>query len=151
MLLRIFLLVSFAAAAPLLAGDDMIPRGTDLWRDSYDPPYEQPTELPKDKPLRKDLFDKLRPHVEKKAGGKKVLFEGSLRAFRNWAFFSGRTVGESGGSIGFPPLDNDDTVALWIRTVEGWRLVDFSVGHSDVFYEIWVEKFGMPPEFVFGR
>ena len=43
-------------------------------------------------------------------------------------------------------LENSDTAALWLRTVEGWRLVDFSGGHSDVFYEIWPEQFGVSRE-----
>ena len=77
-------------------------------------------------------------------GGKKILFSGSLKAYRNWAFFSGETVSPDGKPMRFPPQENSDTAALWIRTVDGWRVVDFSAGHSDVFYEIWPEQFGVP-------
>lgn len=107
----------------------------------YDPPYKKPTELARGSELRGALFDKLRAKTKKE-----VLFEGSLKAYRNWALFTGRTVDRAGKSVAHPPLGNDDAVGLWIRTRDGWTVVDYSFGHSDVFYLIWVEQYGVPKE-----
>ena len=32
---------------------------------------------------------------------------------------------------------------LWLRTRDGWRLVDFSFGHSDAFFVVWPEQYGV--------
>jgi hypothetical protein len=119
--------------------------GTEEWKQIYDPPFEKPSELGADSSLRKQLFDLLRPKVESIAK-QPVKFQGSLRAFRNWALFVGRSLDEKGVSLKLPELGNDDTVALWLRTSGGWKLVDYSAGHSDAFYFIWTEQYGMPAE-----
>jgi hypothetical protein len=41
-------------------------------------------------------------------------------------------------------LGNDDTVALWLRTRDGWTLVDFDAGGSDAFYTEWSRQYGAP-------
>lgn len=117
--------------------------GTDGWTHFYDPPFEKPTEIPVSNPARKQMFDLLRPHGSKEAKVP-IQFEGSLKAFRNWALFTGESQDKSGKPIAFEGNGNSDTVALYLNTAEGWKLVDFSFGHSDVFYEIWIEKYGMP-------
>ncbi len=113
------------------------------WNQIYKPTYKSPTELPKSTPLRKELFNLLRPSVMKEAK-QKVLFSGSLKAFKNWAFFMGNTVDEKGAPVGFPPMNNSDCIALWLRAHSGWVLVDYSLGHSDVFWEIWHYQYGVP-------
>jgi hypothetical protein len=115
------------------------------WHELFDPPFPQPQEIPSSSPLRKELFELLRPAIARLAK-RPVRFEGTLRAFKNWAFFSGSTVNEHGASVRFPPIDNSDTVALWLRTRAGWRLVDYRAGVGDVFYEIWAEQYGTPRE-----
>ena len=90
--------------------------------------------------------DKL-PRVEPIAK-QAVRFQGSLRVFKNWALFLGSTVDGNGQSIKLPPMDNDDTVALWLRTRRGWQLIDSNTGHSDAFYIIWPEQYGVPKELV---
>ena len=117
--------------------------GSDGWTHLYQPPFEKPTEVPVSNPGRKQMFDLLRPHGTKEAKVP-IQFEGSLKAFRNWALFTGESQDKSGKPIAFEGNGNSDTVALYLNTVEGWMLVDFSFGHSDVFYEIWIEKYGMP-------
>jgi hypothetical protein len=119
--------------------------GSEEWKQLYDPPFEKPSELGADSPLRKQLFNQLRPKVEAIAK-QPVQFQGSLRAFRNWAFFGGRSLDEKGVSLKLPELDNDDTVALWLRTTDGWKLVDYAAGHSDAFFIIWPEQYGMPAD-----
>ena len=128
--------------APGLAGQ-MIKPGTPEWRAAFDPPCEKPPEVPMGTPLR-------RPGVERMAK-RPVRFEGSLRAFRNWAIFLGGTVDKDGRAVKLPPMDNSDTVALWLRTKDGWRLVDWSAGHSDAFHIIWTEVYGAPKALVTGQ
>lgn len=125
------------------------PPGSALWNSFYDPPYTTPTEIPTDNALRKELFNQLRAKLEPKAG-KPILFSGSLKAYRNWALFQGESQDKQGTPIAYPELGNSDTVALWLRTKDGWMLVDYDCGHSDVFYLVWTEVYGMPKAF-FGR
>jgi hypothetical protein len=90
--------------------------------------------------LRKELFDILRPEVER-LYGKGMRFSGLLEGDKNWALFQGTTNNAKGQNV---PEDGGDTVALWLRTCDGWILVDFNLGHTDVFYEIWKDKYGVP-------
>lgn len=139
----IALAVLVFGAVPIFGQDYEPEPGSDLWAELYDPPYTVPTEIPVSNPLRKELFNLLRPKLEGRAG-QPILFAGSLKAFKNWALFVGETQDKGGSSIAFPPLGNSDTVALWLRTTDGWVLVSFEGGHSDVFYDIWTAQFGMP-------
>ena len=133
---------SLMAACILQAqSEPMVPSSSSQWAEVYQPPYKVPTELPADSALRSDLFELLRSRVTPEHR-----FSGSLKVYRNWALFVGRTVDKNGNSLKHPPLDNDDSVALWLRTKQGWRLVDFSFGHSDAFYIIWPEMYGAPAE-----
>lgn len=139
------ILLSVLPTLSLLAEDTYVyvKPGTDGWKSLYNPPFEKPAEMPVDNPARKQMFDLLRPHATKEAKVP-VQFEGSLKAFRNWALFTGETQDKSGTPIAFEGNGNSDTVALYLNTAEGWKLVDFSFGHSDVFYEIWIEQYGIP-------
>lgn len=143
--LTIFIFSSFLFTCGLCAEDPIMARGSQEWREIFDPPFTQPAEIPAKSELRKTLFDLLRPRVEKVAK-RAVLFEGSLRAFKNWALFMGRTLDAKGDSVKLPPIGNDDTVALWLRTREGWKLVDFGAGVSDAGHIIWAEQYGAPKE-----
>lgn len=119
--------------------------GSEEWRTLYEPAFEKPTELDADSELRKSLFHLIRPRAEKIAK-QAVKFRGSLRAYRNWAFFNGSSIDADGKPVEYPELSNSDTVALWLRTLDGWKLVDFAAGHSDAFFIIWPEQYGMPVE-----
>ncbi len=147
--MKFTLLVTYVVAVLSLqsasAEDLIISLGSDGWNDIYEPDASQPVEIAKADPLRKKLFGLARPKLEKVAG-KPILFNGSLRGFRNWALFRGVSEDKSGNPIAYPEFGNSDTVALFLRTVNGWVLVDYSGGHSDVFYEIWTEQYGMPAE-----
>ena len=134
-------------ACPLPAETQLAPPGSETWREIFDPPFTKPTELPAKSPLRKALFEQLRPRIEKDAKHQ-VRFAGTLRVVKNWALFTGTTVDAKGNSVKMPPMDNDDTAALWLRTRDGWKLVDFSSGHSDPVQVIWTEKYGLPRELV---
>lgn len=125
------------------ADEFRIQPGSQDWRELFDPPVAKPTEVPVNSGLRRTLFDQLRPQIEREAK-RAIQFRGTLRTFKNWALFEGSSVDSKGNSVKLPPMDNDDTVALWLRTRDGWRLIDFSGGHSDVFYIVWSEKYGVP-------
>ena len=134
------LVLSLSAAEP-----STIKPGSEEWRSLYEPAFGQPTELEMDSELRKSLFNLIRPRAEKIAK-QAVKFRGSLRVYHNWAFFTGSSIDADGKPVEYPDLGNSDTVALWLRTLEGWKLVDFAAGHSDAFFIIWPEQYGMPAE-----
>ena len=119
--------------------------GSEEWRTLYEPAFEQPTELEANSELRKSLFNLIRPRAEKIAK-QPVKFQGHLRVYRNWAFFTGSSIDANGKAVEYPELGNSDTVALWLRTLDGWKLVDFAAGHSDAFFIIWPKQYGMPSE-----
>jgi hypothetical protein len=114
---------------------------SDEWTEIYDPPTRIPAEVPAESKLRSELFDLLRAKANPS-----TQFSGSLKSFRNWAFFLGRTVDRSGNSLKNPPFGNDDAVGLWLRTQEGWIVVAHRFGHSDAFFIIWPEQYGVPRE-----
>lgn len=130
----------FASAEEL-----MIPPDSDLWKHIYEPDATEPVEIATDNPLRKKLFNLARPKLEKSAG-QPILFSGTLKGYRNWALFQGSSVDKKGDPLSYPDDGTSDTVALFLRTVNGWVLVDCSGGHSDVFYQTWTEQYGMPFE-----
>ncbi len=116
-----------------------MPPTSSEWEEIYDPPSKAPAEVPVGSKLRAELFELLRTRTSPQAR-----FSGSLKAFRNWAFFSGRTVDPAGNSLKHPPLGNDDAAGLWLRTQEGWIVVAHSFGHSDAFFVVWPEQYGVP-------
>lgn len=73
-------------------------------------------------------------------------FEGALKQLGVWAFFGGRSLNENSESLALEPLGNDDTCALFLKTKKGWVLVDWSAGHSDLFYTEWATRYGVEPE-----
>lgn len=145
-----FVIILFAFTSLGSAEDWTVQPDSDEWRALFDPPFTTPTEISADTPLRKQLFDLLRPHIERerKASKGAIRFQGDLKAFKNWAFFMGITFDQNGEPIRFAPLDNTETSGLWLRTRKGWRLVDYAVGFSDPAYWIWVEQYGIPRQLV---
>jgi len=146
-LVAIFLFLAVMIAP---AEDKYAQPGSKEWREFFDPPFIQPTGIPADSGLRKILFDQLRPHIEAHAK-RPVKFDGALKAFKNWALFVGYTVDAKGNPIPMEPMDNADTVGLWLRTREGWQLVNCNGGHSDMFYVIWPEVYGVPKKLICGN
>lgn len=140
--LYICLCSSLAVLATLTAEEPAIVLASSPeWAEIYSPPVKEPTEIPAGSKLRGELFELLRVKT-----GQDIQFAGSLKAFRNWACFLGRTVDRSGKSLKHPPLYNDDAAGLWLRTQDGWTVVAHSFGHSDAYFIIWPEQYGMPRE-----
>ncbi len=108
----------------------------------FAPTKSFPTELKIGSDDRVLLFSILRKETDGK-----VKFSGSLKTCRNWAFFSGATVNPDGSSrVIVDTNGNTDACALWINTSQGWKLVDFSFGHSDAFFIVWPKQYGAPKE-----
>jgi hypothetical protein len=102
-----------------------------------------PAELPADSPLRHELFDGIRKSIPPDHK-----FEGSLKTYRNWAFFGGETV-DARGKTYYYPNGGSATAALWLRTGEGekiaWKLVAVVVGAPyDMPYKSWPYRYGAP-------
>lgn len=138
------LLILFLSVFTALAQDLEITPGSDLWKELYNPPYAKPTEIPRDNPLRKQLFDLLRPGIERAAKKAGVKFQGELKAFKNWALFTGSTLDSKERPVAFEGAENSETCALWLRTRDGWKLVDFAYGFGDVAWLIWIDQYGAP-------
>ena len=140
------LIIGFCLALAAHAAEPSIVKpGSEDWQVVYEPAYQKPTELEVGSDLRKTLFELIRPRVTEIAK-QPVKFQGSLRVFRNWAFFGGNALDSNEKPLQLPEDGNSDTVALWLRTLDGWRLVDFAAGHSDAFFIIWPEQYGVPAE-----
>ena len=137
----VHLLFVFLCATAWVSADPAFTPSRENWADFYDPPYQVPTELAADSELRARLFGLLRKKVSDE-----YRFKGSLKVFRNWAFFCGDTVDPEGKPVRFPSVDNSDTVGLWLKAADGWILADSSFGHSDAFFFIWPGKYGAPYE-----
>jgi hypothetical protein len=121
--------------------------GSDLWKKTYDPPYVKPTEVPADSPLRKQLFDLLRPGMEKRAK-QPLKFRGSLKVFRNWAYFAGDMLDQKDRVVRIGNEGLDYSVnAIWLHTKSGWVLVDgFDSWYGDYWQPAWFEKYNVPME-----
>ncbi len=137
--------ISFAIAVigliPWVDAQDRIPD------ELYAPTTSVPTELKIGSDDRVLLFSILRKETDGK-----VKFAGSLKTCKNWALFVGSTVHPDGRPRVLVNMGdendsgNTDACALWLHTSQGWKLVDFSFGHSDAFYLIWPKQYGAPNE-----
>ena len=137
-------LASFLLASAALAEDFTVDPGSDLWKELFNPAYTKPTEIPRDNALRKQLFDLLRPGIERAAKKQGVKFQGELKAFKNWALFTGSTLDSKERPVAFEGSESSETCALWLRTREGWKLIDFNYGFGDVAWLIWIDQYGAP-------
>jgi len=102
-----------------------------------------PVELPADSALRRELFDGIRRSIPTDHK-----FEGSLKVYRNWAFFGGVTV-DARGKVFYYPDGGSASAALWLRTRDGgreiWKLVDAVFGAPyDLPYKTWPYRYGAP-------
>ena len=71
---------------------------------------------------------------------------GRITAYKNWALFGGYTASASGDQITPNGGISSDTTVLFLKTRAGWTVVDYGLGHSDVFFIIWPAQYGAPVE-----
>jgi hypothetical protein len=126
----------FAAISTCRAGDERF----------YDR-YPAPANLKAGDALRKELFEVLRP-IHERFAKKKAKFTGRMWVQRHWAVFAGSSVDEKGTPIAEPGSGNTEVAALWLKTFQGWVVVDYGFGHSDVFWVDWPESYGVPQTLV---
>lgn len=107
-------------------------------------------EIPTSDPLRKQLFDSIRPRAQKLVEGV-FAFQGSLRREGDWAVFTGELVRKNSAPIPIGDNESSDVFALWQNVAGKWKVIDFSGGHTDVFYVDYPEKYGFPKRLIFGR
>lgn len=125
--------------------------GSERWHDLFEPDYIAPKELPLG-PLRKQLFESVRPLVQAAARQHPLHFDGSLKVYRNWAWFTGKALDAKGRPVKFPETREEDACALWVRTDSGaWLVVDFATGYTDYFFGTWCAMYGAPIELLGSR
>lgn len=111
--------------------------------------------VPTGDPQRRVLLDTIRPAVEQRVGQPVQFMVDVLRTQGDWAFFAGSVQQPNGRPIDFSRtsyaeqleegmFDGPGTYALLRRVGGRWRLVDFVVGPTDVYYLGWPDQFGVP-------
>lgn len=115
------------------------------WDEIYSVKSRTPITLVIEAKEARPILDAFMPLFKKRtpAGSKLV---GDIKAFKNWALFTGYSADPKGNPI--TPNDGtaSDTTVLFLKTREGWTVVDYGLGHSDRFYIIWPAQYGMPVE-----
>jgi hypothetical protein len=115
------------------------------WDEIYSVKSRTPITLAIEAKETQPILDAFMPLFKKRtpAGSKLV---GDIKAFKNWALFTGYSADPKGNQI--TPKDGiaSDTTVLFLKTREGWTVVDYGLGHSDMFYIIWPAQYGVPVE-----
>jgi hypothetical protein len=104
---------------------------------------------PRGSELRADILDALRPTVADEIGGAIEFVVSSLRVQGNWAYASVRPQRPNGLPIDWSTTKfrrewdegvmSDDVLALLRRDAGGWRVVEYVIGPTDVYWENWIE------------
>lgn len=111
--------------------------------------------VPAGDPQRRALLDTIRPAIEDHIGQPVQFVVDTLQTQGDWAFYAGRIQQPSGRPIDFSRtpyaealeegmFDGPSTYALLQRRGNGWRLVDWVVGPTDVTYAGWPSEYGAP-------
>lgn len=111
--------------------------------------------VPTGDPQRRVLLDTIRPALEARIGQPVQFVVDTLQTQGDWAFYAGRIQQPNGRSIDFSTtpyaealeegmFDGPSTYALLQRRGNGWRLVDWVVGPTDVTYAGWPGEYGAP-------
>ena len=87
----------------------------------------------------------LQPEV-KKFKPSDLKLRGQFKFFKNWAFFSGELVNKKGEATTPDDCVSSDSVALFLKTIDGWKVVDHGIGISDAFFIVWPSQYGAPVE-----
>lgn len=106
-------------------------------------------------PQRRALLDTIRPAIEQRVGQPVQFVVDVLRVQGDWAFYAGHIQRPDGRPIDFSRtayaealeegvFDGPTTYALLQRRGAAWRLVDWVVGPTDVYYLGWPEAEGAP-------
>jgi hypothetical protein len=111
--------------------------------------------IPVGDPLRRPLLDALRPAIQDDLGQPVQFMVDRLKVQGDWAFYAGSVQRPDGRAIDFARtryaaeieegfFDGPTTYALLRRNGQGWRVVTFVIGPTDVAYMGWTEEHGAP-------
>jgi hypothetical protein len=116
----------------------------------------QARNVPVGDPLRRRLLDALRPAIQRDLGGQPVQFMvDRLRVEGDWAFFAGAVQQPNGRPIDFGRtryasalengvFDGPGMFGLLRRSGQGWQVVTFVIGPTDVAWLAWSDEYGAP-------
>ncbi|MCA3700393.1 hypothetical protein [Brevundimonas sp.] len=116
----------------------------------------QARNVPVGDPLRRRLLDALRPAIQRDLGGQPVQFMvDRLRVEGDWAFFAGAVQQANGRPIDFGRtryasalengvFDGPGMFGLLRRSGQGWQVVTFVIGPTDVAWLAWSDEYGAP-------
>ncbi len=115
------------------------------WDDIYSVKSRTPVFVAQGSKEASAILDAFLPIFKKRTPAGAQLI-GEIKAFKNWALFAGYAADSKGNQI--TPKDGiaSDTAVLFLKTREGWAVVDYGLGHSDMFYIIWPAQYGVPVE-----
>jgi len=105
----------------------------------------EPVSISMESETGKALLNSFNP-VLKKTQSADLKLVGELRAFKNWVIFRGYTANAAGAAALPEGGITSDTTVLFLLTKSGWVVVDFGIGHSDMFFVEWPAQYGMPEE-----
>lgn len=115
------------------------------WDELYFTKSRVPVDVPADSKLGKEILASIRPILTNSTPpGSRLV--GRLVAFKNWAMFGGETTDSDGTRFTPEGGISSDTTILFLRTQTGWKVVDYGLGHSDMFFIIWPAQYGAPVE-----
>ena len=105
-------------------------------------------------PVRKTLFNVMRPTFEKELKQKVVFQVATIRLYNNWAFLSGKPLQANQKPIDYRKTSHqedikqgafDDGYCALLHKINGqWKLVTYNIGATDVTYADWWKRFHAP-------
>jgi hypothetical protein len=111
----------------------------------------------KGSPLRTTLLDAARPTFETETGGPVEFVVTTLNVLGKWAYGNVKLQRPGGAPIDWSAtkyaeanaegmFDPENNLFLLSETPEGWSLVEFAVGPTDVAWEWWRDQRKLPGE-----
>ena len=104
-------------------------------------------------PLRSAILDALRPVVERELGGKVEFVVSQMRVQGEWAYVSAQPQRPGGVAIDWratkfrkawdDDMMSDLVLALLRREGNGWKVVEYAIGPTDVAWEDWIKPHGV--------
>lgn len=111
-------------------------------------------EPPRGSPVRSGIVEGVRPFAERDLGAPVMFNITTLNIEGHWAFVSARPVRSDGSPIDWSrtrfarqkAADMMSDVILALLTTDGqtWRVVEYALGPTDVAWEEWIDKHGLP-------
>jgi len=105
-------------------------------------------------PLRSSILDALRPSVAAEIGGDIEFAVSEIRVLHDWAYVSARPQRPGGKPIDWRATKfrkdweddamSDLVLALLRRQGDGWKVVEYAIGPTDVAWEEWIKPYGIP-------